>query len=124
MHYILDHKIAAVVVVVLIIGGAWYGFTQTSTPAAVLTTTSVDSSNPTDQDLVTTLLQLQAVSLNGAVLTDPSFLSLKDFTTQVVTEPVGRSNPFAPLSSQSLTESAASSTTSNPKLFAPRTTGK
>jgi hypothetical protein len=119
MNFISNHKIMAGIVILLLIAAAWYGFTQTSGPAPILTTTSATSdTNPADQDLVTTLLTLQAVSLNGTIFTDPGFLALQDFTTQIVSEPVGRPDPFAPLSA-SIIRSATSTGTSNPNLFAP-----
>jgi hypothetical protein len=120
MDFISQHKIASLVVLLILIGAAWWGFTSNSSPSATLVTTAgpADASSTQDAQLVATLLQLQAVTLSGTILNDPGFLALQDFTTQVVTEPVGRPNPFAPLS-PGVTSSASSSATLNPNLFAP-----
>jgi hypothetical protein len=115
-----QHKIYTLVIVVLLIAAAWYGFTQTSAPPALSTTVTSDT-NPQDQQLVTTLLTLQAVSLNGTIFSDPGFVSLKDFTTQIVSEPVGRPDPFAPLPPGALLHAVSSQGSSNPNLFAPAT---
>ncbi len=66
-----------------------------------------------ERSLVDTLLQLRAVSLSGGIFADPAFTSLRDFGSQIVPEPVGRSNPFAPLS-------ARGTTTRGNTLFEPR----
>ena len=119
MDFISQHKLTSVVVLVLLIGAAWWGFTANSAPAPVLSTTGLSSATSTqDAQLVSTLLQLQAVTLSGTILNDPGFLALQDYTTQVVSEPVGRPNPFAPLSGTGSVV-ATSTTTLNPNLFAP-----
>jgi hypothetical protein len=118
MEYITQHKLISLLVLVLLIGAAWWGFTNVSGPAPVITTTDVGNATDTqDAQIVSTLLQLQAVTLSGAIFTDPGFLSLQDFTTQVVSEPVGRPNPFAPVSPD--VPIATSTGTLNPDLFAP-----
>lgn len=88
---------------VLVAGGAWYMFGSSGGQSSdVLTTQNLtDTNGVVDKDLVETLLQLRAVSLSGTILSDPGFVSLKDFGTQIVPEPVGRPNPFAPIASSS-----------------------
>jgi hypothetical protein len=118
MDYISQHKLVSLLIVVILIAAAWWGFTQTSGPAPVLSTDTLGNATDTqDAQIVSTLLQLQAVSLSGAILTDPGFLALQDFTTQVVTEPLGRPNPFAPVNGSAST--ATSTQALNPNLFAP-----
>lgn len=119
MDYISQHKLLSLLIVVVLIAAAWWGFTQSSGPAPVLSTDNLGNATDTqDAQIVTTLLQLQAVNLNGAVLTDPGFLALQDFTTQVISEPLGRTNPFAPLGA-SASGTSSSTKALNPNLFAP-----
>lgn len=113
---ILKHKFIAVIVLLVVIAGAWYGLSGSSSPSPDLVSTT-PSSGSADQTLVETLLTLRTVSLSGTIFSDPAFESLKDFGTQIVSEPVGRPNPFAPLSS-SVIQNATS--TKNPQLFAPK----
>jgi hypothetical protein len=94
--YILQHKIAAGALTVLILVGIWYGLTSSTAPAPILQTDNAVSAS--DQDLVATLLTLRAVTLSGTIFSDPVFMSLHDFGVQIQPEPVGRDNPFAPLS--------------------------
>ena len=93
------------VLVVIIVGGVWYGMSGGGVESAQLLTTDVvnDSGSPTedtvDRDLVETLLTLRAITLSGTIFNDPAFKALQDFGTTIVPEPVGRPNPFAPISS-------------------------
>ncbi|OGG45206.1 hypothetical protein A2673_02320 [Candidatus Kaiserbacteria bacterium RIFCSPHIGHO2_01_FULL_50_13] len=85
---------------IVVAGVVWYGMTS-ETPTSLLTTTDVTgASSATERDLIDTLLALRAVTLNGSIFSDRAFLSLQDFGTQIITEPAGRSNPFAPLEPQ------------------------
>lgn len=117
MDIIMRHKLITAIIVVMLIGAAWYEFTGTSAaPASILQTTGV-ATGTGEASIVSTLLQLQAVNLDGTVLANPAFLSLQDFTTQVVNEPTGRPDPFAPLSGAPV--STTSSAKVSPNLFAP-----
>ncbi len=49
------------------------------------------------QEFLTTLTEVRAISLNGAVLNDPRFESLVDQRQDVTPEDVGRQNPFLPV---------------------------
>ncbi len=49
------------------------------------------------QSLLATLGELESLDVEGGVFNDPLFRSLKDFRTNLGSEPSGRSNPFAPL---------------------------
>jgi hypothetical protein len=105
-------------IAVLIAGAAWYGLSNSSTSSSGLVTTPISTvSSPAEQGLIATLLTLRAVKLDGTIFSDPVFMSLKDFSTEIVAEPVGRENPFAPLPSRSL---PSESTTQGAKIFQPR----
>ena len=117
MSFFSQHKLIAILVVLFVVGGAWYLFSGSSAPAPTLTTTTVagaTGSDSQDGDLVSTLLALRAVKLDGTILSDPAFVSLKDFSTQIVSEPVGRDDPFAPLS---VAPSNTASSTHSAQIF-------
>lgn len=109
------NKIAVVVVAILVAGGSWFALTQQSEPVSLLSTQTVADNGP-DGELVATLLALRAVKLDGTIFTDPAFTSLQDFSTQIVPEPIGRPNPFAPL-----TPAVAPTVPQDAQLFAPAT---
>lgn len=71
-------------------------FRPAETPA--LTATSVSQAqNPVDQQMIALLLTLHSITLDNSLFDNPTFMSLKDFGRELVPEPVGRENPFAPL---------------------------
>lgn len=76
-----------------------------------------------ERGIVETLLQLRSVSLSGTIFSDPAFIYLRDFGTQIVAEPVGRPNPFAPLSlrpaAATTTTATTTSATSTPRATPP-----
>ena len=119
MDYIKAHKLISLIVLVLLIGIAWWEFTSNASSGPLVTTAGPAGIASTSQDaqLVASLLQLQSVSLNGAILSDPGFLALQDFTTQVVSEPIGRTNPFAPITPGSIVSTSTQKV--SPNLFAP-----
>jgi hypothetical protein len=103
MGWITQHKLMSLVIVLMLLGSAWYFLTQTSAPISDSLITTVDGgdgASPTgevDQEVVTTLLALHAVTLSAPIFDQPAFAILKDFGTEIVPEPIGRPNPFAPL---------------------------
>ena len=50
-----------------------------------------------ERAILDTLLQLKAITLSGSIFENPAFSTLRDFRTEIVAEPIGRKNPFAPI---------------------------
>ncbi len=69
------------------------------------------------------LLRVQQISLDKTLFSDPLFVSLEDRSTPIIEEPLGRSNPFAPLGDTSVRtssrtdETATTTATSTPASF-------
>jgi len=124
MSWISQHKLLFIIVIVLVAAGVWYGLSQggtsgasaTTDAAGITTSTATTDTNAADQDLVGTLLTLRAVTLSGTIFTEPAFASLQDFGTTIVSEPVGRTNPFAPLTTAVATSTASQHAA---QIFAP-----
>lgn len=122
MSWISQHKLVFIIIIVAIVCGVWYGLSQGGTPAPVLTTdrggVPTNTGNASaGQDLVGVLLTLRAVTLSGTIFTEPAFASLQDYGTTIVPEPVGRTNPFAPLTIAAATTSQSQHAA---QIFAPR----
>lgn len=121
---ILQNKIVMLVLGSLVAAGAaWYLFLRDTTPAPLLTTEDLTTTNAADKDVVETLLALRSITLSGTIFTDPAFVSLRDNGTQIVPEPAGRPNPFLPLGGNPATSTpsaASSSPASGKKLPAGR----
>jgi hypothetical protein len=119
---IKNNKIVLIVAGVLIAGAAWYGTrTPSATETAILTGEVVSSAaQESEREAIDSLLRMRAIELSGAIFSDPAFLSLQDFRTEIVQEPVGRRNPFAPFDASSTVATSTSSQTSTAKPPAPR----
>src|SRR3989338_170331 len=98
--FLSNNKLIIAFAAVVIAGAIWYGFSYAgSSREAVLGTEKVVAAlNDEDQDIVKNLLILRSVDLNGTILSSKAFLGLQDFGTEITQEPVGRPDPFAPLS--------------------------
>ena len=98
MHLIFKHKILTAGVVLVAAWMSWYFLAGSSAPSPILSAESASKVPPDAQQLVQSLNDLRSVTLDGAIFTNPSFQALKDFSTPIVPEPVGRADPFAPIS--------------------------
>ena len=74
---------------------AWWIFTPEPQPDSLITTQGAEAS--IDRTVIDTLLTLRSVTLSGTIFAEPAFMTLRDFGTEIIPEPVGRPNPFAPL---------------------------
>lgn len=108
-----QNKILFLVVGVVIAGFVWYGLSGTSSSQSgdLLSTTGNSTTggetSAAERELLNTLLTLRTIRLEGQIFNDPAFRSLRDFGTEIVAEPIGRENPFAPLSNDVNTEAPA-----------------
>lgn len=104
------NKILLIVFVAVALLFAWFTLSggSNTAPSRVLTTASSSSRVAVDQDILRLLLDMRSISLDGSVFNTPAFVLLRDFGREIVPEPVGRENPFAPTNSAP-TQSADSS---------------
>lgn len=86
--------IGAGVIAVLAIG---YSFFSGNSLPDGLTSQAVGSAPQEGGDLIALLAELKSIDLDTSILEDSTFLTLQDFTVSLSPEPVGRTNPFAPL---------------------------
>ena len=118
MEFFTQHKTTLLVTLGVVVAiGVWWGFSQDDPSTSLIETQASSGVGPEDRGLVDTLLQLRAVSLSGTIFSDPAFMSLQDFGKQVIPEPVGRPNPFAPVSTRSTTTKESSQ---GAQLFSPK----
>lgn len=87
-----------IVVVVIAIAFGIYSYFFAGKSEAPLTAETVSAGNQADQDLISLLLQLKSITLDDGIFSNPVFVSLHDFSQELVAEPSGRQNPFSPLS--------------------------
>jgi len=116
MEFLIRHKVLSIVAVIVFLGGGWYILSSSGGGS----TTNLVATGATSQDsqqLLLTLNELHAVKLDSTVLTSTAFQSLQDFSTPIVPEAVGRTDPFAPLSSTAV---VSASTTKSAAIFKSR----
>lgn len=111
MEFLLKHKMVAAGFVVILAALAWY-FLSGSTDREAVLTTEAPTIPAEAQQLILSLASLRAVTLDGAIFSSPSFKALRDFSKPITTEPVGRQNPFAPLSASEIASGASTQPTS------------
>ena len=88
------------IIVVAVIVAAFIGyslfFTGDTDDLALVFPQDVDQSQ-TGRDLLALFAELSVLNLNPAVLSNPVFVSLEDFSREIPSEPSGRTNPFVPI---------------------------
>jgi hypothetical protein len=99
MSFFSKYRTVILVGILVIAAFAVYSYFFASAPQQSLTATAVTSNAAVDQDLITLLTTLKSIKLDASIFSDPAFQSLQDFSQALVPEPVGRTNPFAPLGS-------------------------
>lgn len=75
-------------------GAYWYFFTGTGNEPSLTPQTTENQSQLQFQILVS---ELQPISFNTGIFSDPRFLALVDLTTPITPEASGRPDPFAPV---------------------------
>ena len=87
---------ATFIIVSLVIAGAayWYFFTGTGNQPPLTASSSETSAQTKFQALVS---QLQPLTFDTAIFSDPKFTALVDLATPVAPEASGRPDPFAPV---------------------------
>lgn len=89
-----------IIIALIIIAIAFVVYTMLFTGGnsqALITETVDPSRNAVEQELIALLLELNSIKLDTSIFVDQDFQSLQDFSQELVSEPVGRTNPFAPL---------------------------
>ncbi len=75
-----------------------YFFVGSGDTSDVLTVTTPDGGDTVlAADLLLVLADLRTLTLDDSIFTDPVFQSLKNFRVELSPEPIGRDNPFAPI---------------------------
>lgn|SRR3989344_7436672 len=97
MNFFKKYQNVIFIVVAVILGFIAYSYFFTGKETPVLSEETVSQATPADQDLISLLLELKAITLDESLFADAAFMSLQDFSKELIPEAVGRPNPFAPL---------------------------
>ncbi len=101
-------RFRGVLIGVIILGVAFFAYSYFFAKPAepLLSAQAVSTTTSVDQDLISLLLELKSIRLDDSIFSDPAFNSLQDFSQELVQEPIGRMNPFAPLGVRPLAPAA------------------
>lgn len=96
MSALLKNILFALVLAVIL----WLGyrlFFAGDESAAPLSATVLSQASRDTQEFLRTIQELREIKIDGEIFKDPRFQSFVDHRQPIVEEPVGRSNPFAPI---------------------------
>lgn len=93
------NKIIIGILIVIIAAFAWFGLSDQQPTTSLLSNESRSSNSAADQEILRVLLDMRSIRLDSSIFENPAFASLRDFGRDIVPEPVGRTNPFAPVGS-------------------------
>ncbi len=97
------YKKAIIVIVVIIVAFVGYSlFSGGDNGGNVLTSQNPSAQTAGDNELLILLINLRSITLNESLFNDSAFKSLVDFGQQLIPEPIGRRNPFAPVGSDDI----------------------
>lgn len=100
MEFIKKYKNIALSILAIAIAGVLYGviFGKSGPDLSLLTSETPSAGvGVVGEDVLDLLQTLRSIKLDGSLFEDPAFRSLEDFSQELVPEPVGRENPFAPV---------------------------
>lgn len=90
-----SNTVSLIVGALVVAGGIWYFFFTGGGSSDQPLTASAD--NPAQTQFAVLVSQLQPISFNTDIFSDPNFMALVDLSTPVTPESAGRLDPFAPL---------------------------
>ncbi|MEN9649810.1 MAG: hypothetical protein RL094_777 [Candidatus Parcubacteria bacterium] len=128
-------KFKYLILIVILVVIAFLAYTKfmpassaTSSNALVRTSQTASTGGNTSasegpgREFVNQLLAIQNIRFNVDIFSDPAYLSLVDFSRELIPQPAGRPNPFAPLGQNDTEVSASGSSTNGFTISAQGTT--
>ena len=97
MNFLRSHLTTVLAIIVIVLGGAYFLFSDSSKTAPPLTATpSLGAGGGPEQQFLELFNRLELVSFDTSILSDERFRSLSDLATPLTDESAGRVDPFAP----------------------------
>ena len=98
MEILKKYKKKILIVIIIIIAAIGYTILFGGEEDKLLISESVNAAGKTeDNELISLLIGLRSINLDGSIFSDPVFRSLEDFGQKLTPESAGRNNPFAPI---------------------------
>lgn len=95
MNFKFDSSNSLILIGALVVaaGAYWFFFTGTGNQQPLSVTAT---SSPAQAQFQTLASELEPITFDTSIFSDPRFTALVDITTPITPEPVGRTDPFAP----------------------------
>ncbi len=105
--------IIVIVSVLAIVGLSWMAFSDPKIEEQDLVAVEDNSLSEIEKKIIEQATKVENIDLDLAVLSEPAFKVLVDFSREIVDEPVSRANPFAPINLEELQNIQSSDAGSN-----------
>ncbi len=92
-----SHTGTIIIVVVVVLAAMAYFYTQGGSAPASGGLVSEGLDGDVGLAEVNLLNQIQSIQINTSLFGDAEYLSLRDYTVDIPSQPIGRQNPFAPI---------------------------
>ena len=92
----LNTTLLIIITLIAAAGAYWYFFTRTGNQPPLSASTSA-SVNQAQLQFETLVGELQSISFNTSIFSDPRFNALVDIAISISSEPAGRPDPLAPI---------------------------
>jgi hypothetical protein len=96
MHMSRKNILTFAAALIVLLGGFYYFFFIASSSDETVLTSGAPASEA-EISFITLVSQLDPIAFDTRLLSDSRFMGLVDIRTEVVPEPVGRTDPFGPL---------------------------
>lgn len=101
LDYLKENKGLAGILIVVVVGvGGYFAYKSGGSGELLSSTATSTPTSKVSRELLLTLSDLKSITLDSSIFQDAAFMSLVDFRVDIPLMPVGRENPFAPLSTQ------------------------
>ncbi len=101
MQIIKENK--KIIIIILFVLGFLYIYMSSSgdstTSTTTITVTNVDTG---EREMLELLTNMKSIRLDSSLFKDATYINLQDFSREVIPEPIGREDPFAPLENTSV----------------------
>ncbi len=98
----LKNNLKNILVFVLVLSAGYFAYGYLSgedeSGPALEAVSGASPEGAVGRDLLVLLATLNTITLDESIFDDPAFKNLKNFRVEIAAQPVGRTNPFAPLS--------------------------
>ncbi len=98
-NFLQNNKNIIITIIIFVIGFYVFKYFKNTTSPTESLDTSVVSAG---KDVVDLSNSIKTATLNNSLFSIPAYKALQDFSTEIMSQPMGRTNPFSPIGSESV----------------------